>query len=169
MIVELRPATAADSDWCYHLHRAAFYDYVEAIWGWDEPIQRTFHDRAFRPDITRIVIADGAPVGAVSVEHTDGATYLGRITIHPVHQSRGIGTQVLGQLIEQATAHGEPVLLDVLVVNHRAYAFYRRLGFWTRAAGRARHADSGARGWFGDATYWRRCAMRAARHPVSAL
>ena len=79
----LRSATAADSDWCYHLHRAAFHDYVEAIWGWDERVQRTFHDRAFRPDITRIISADGAPVGAVSVERTDSVTYLGRTTIDP--------------------------------------------------------------------------------------
>jgi ribosomal protein S18 acetylase RimI-like enzyme len=57
-------------------------------------------------------------------------TYLGRITVHPDHQGRGIGTHVLGQVIAQATAHGEPVLLDVLLVNHRAQQLYRRLGFY---------------------------------------
>jgi ribosomal protein S18 acetylase RimI-like enzyme len=129
MIVEFRPATAADSDWCYRLHRAAFHDYVKAIWGWDEPTQRSFHDRGFRPDTTRIITAARTQVGAVSVERTEGVTYLGRITIHPDHQGHGIGTQVLGHVIEQATAHGEPVLLDVLIVNHRAHALYRRLGF----------------------------------------
>ncbi len=32
----LRPATPADSECCFQLHKAAMGDYVTAIWGWDE-------------------------------------------------------------------------------------------------------------------------------------
>ena len=32
----LRPATPADSEFCFQLHKAAMGDYVTAIWGWDE-------------------------------------------------------------------------------------------------------------------------------------
>ena len=129
MTVELRPTTAADRDWCYQLHRAAFRGYVEAIWGWDETVQRGFHDRGFRPEITHIITDNGDPIGAITVDRAEGVTYLGRITIHPHHQGHGIGTQIIGQAIEQAGARGEPVLLDVLVVNHRAHALFQRLGF----------------------------------------
>ncbi len=38
--VALRPATPADSEFCYHLHKAAMGDYITAIWGWNEQVQR---------------------------------------------------------------------------------------------------------------------------------
>ena len=44
--VELRPASPADSEFCYQLHKAAMGGYVTAIWGWDEQVQRGFHARA---------------------------------------------------------------------------------------------------------------------------
>jgi hypothetical protein len=44
--VGLRPATLAGSEFCYQLHKAAICEYVTAIWGWDEQVQRRFHDRA---------------------------------------------------------------------------------------------------------------------------
>ena len=47
--VVLRPATPADSEFCYQLHKAAMGDYVAAIWGWDEQVQRGLHARAFNP------------------------------------------------------------------------------------------------------------------------
>ena len=34
--VALRPATPADSEFCFQLHKAPWGDYVTAIWGWDE-------------------------------------------------------------------------------------------------------------------------------------
>ena len=34
--VALRPATSADSEFCFQLHKAAMGEYITAIWGWDE-------------------------------------------------------------------------------------------------------------------------------------
>ena len=47
--VALRPATPADSEFCFQLHKAAMGDYVAAIWGWDEQRQRDYHTRSFNP------------------------------------------------------------------------------------------------------------------------
>jgi hypothetical protein len=47
--VALRPAAPDDSEFCYQLHKAAMGGYVTALWGWDEHVQRGFHDRAFNP------------------------------------------------------------------------------------------------------------------------
>jgi GNAT superfamily N-acetyltransferase len=127
--VGLRPATAADSEFCYRLHRAAARGYVEAVWGWEEATQRAFHDRTFRPIRMRIIVVDGRDVGSVSVEYAAAEVYLGRLEILPAYQSQGIGSQIIQRLLDEAAGRGQPVLLDVLVVNHRAHALYRRLGF----------------------------------------
>lgn len=134
MILALRPATPADSEFCYQLHRAAMGEYVAAIWGWDEQRQRGFHVRGFDPDRWQIVMADGADIGMIHVEYRPTDIYLARIEIHPDHQGRGIGTRLIGGLIEEARRKGQDLVLDVLAVNQRAQALYRRLGL--REAGR---------------------------------
>ncbi|MBX6766350.1 MAG: GNAT family N-acetyltransferase [Actinomadura rubrobrunea] len=50
---------------------------------------------------------------------------------------RDLGARLIGDLLDEAERRGVPVVLDVLVVNRRAYALYERLGF--REVGR--HGD----------------------------
>ncbi|MET8354138.1 GNAT family N-acetyltransferase [Micromonospora sp. NPDC005206] len=63
------------------------------------------------------------------VEHRPTETYLERVEIHPGYQGRGMGSQLIGQLLREAAGRGLPVVLDVLDINHGARALYRRLGF----------------------------------------
>jgi len=127
--VGLRPATAADSEFCFALHRAAMGEYVAQIWGWDDAIQRAHHERTFDPTKTQIIMADGRDAGSLSVERRPTETYLGRIEIHPNYQGRGIGGRLIQDLLDEAARRGHPVTLDVLAVNQQAHALYRRLGF----------------------------------------
>jgi ribosomal protein S18 acetylase RimI-like enzyme len=135
--IALRPATPADSEFCYQLHQAAMGDYIAAIWGWDEQVQRDFHTRAFNPGRWQIITADGADAGMLDVEYRPGEIYLSRIEICPDHQGHGIGTRLISALIDEATQKGQDLVLDVLTVNHRALALYQRLGM-TEVA---RHGD----------------------------
>ncbi len=127
--ITLRPATTADGEWCYLLHRAAMRASVEAVWGWDEDTQRAFHDRGFDPARTRIVVVDGRDAGVLVVAHQPTEVHLERIEIHPDHQGKGVGGRLIGGLLHEAAGRGLPVTLDVLAVNERAHALYRRLGF----------------------------------------
>jgi ribosomal protein S18 acetylase RimI-like enzyme len=126
--IGLRPATAADSEFCYQLHKAAMGEYITAIWGWDEPTQRHHHARAFKPGQWQIITADDEDIGLLNVEHRRGEIYLGRIEIDPRCQSHGIGTRLISALIEEAAQEGQDLVLDVLALNHRAQALYQRLG-----------------------------------------
>jgi ribosomal protein S18 acetylase RimI-like enzyme len=137
-VVGLRRAVAADSEFCYQLHKAAMGDYVTAIWGWDEQVQRGSHDRAFNPGRWQIITADGEDVGMLDVEHRPSEIYLARIEILPDCQGRGIGTQLVGALIREAAQNGQELVLEVLTVNHRAQSLYQRLGL-TEVA---RHGDN---------------------------
>jgi ribosomal protein S18 acetylase RimI-like enzyme len=126
--VALRPATDADSEFCYRLHQAAMGAYVAAVWGWDEQEQRGYHARAFSPGRWQIITAGGAGVGMLDVERRPGEIYLARIEIDPRWQGRGIGTRLISALIDEAAGHGRDFVLEVLAVNGQAQALYRRLG-----------------------------------------
>ncbi|MBV9444896.1 MAG: GNAT family N-acetyltransferase [Streptosporangiaceae bacterium] len=133
----LRPATAADAEFCYLLHKAAMGDYITAIWGWDEQVQRAFHERAFTPHRWQIITAGQVDVGMLDVDYRPGEIYLSRIEIHPGHQGHGIGTRIISALLDEAERKGQDLVLDVLAVNRRAQALYQRLGM-TEVA---RHGD----------------------------
>ncbi|MGE5291696.1 MAG: GNAT family N-acetyltransferase [Micromonosporaceae bacterium] len=136
--IALRPATPADSEFCFQLHKAAMGGYITAIWGWDEQIQRDFHTRAFNPGRWQIITARGADIGMLDVEYRPGEIFLSRIEIHPGHQGQGIGTRLISALIDEAGQRGQDLVLEVLTVNQRARALYQRLGMRDVA----RHGDS---------------------------
>jgi len=134
-VVALRPARAADSEFCFLLHKAAMGDYVAAIWGWDEQVQRDYHTRGFTPGRWQIITANGADAGMLDVERRPEEIYLGRIEILPDYQGRGIGSRLINALIDEAGQKDQDLVLEVLTVNHRAYALYQRLGL--REVGRS--------------------------------
>jgi ribosomal protein S18 acetylase RimI-like enzyme len=136
--IALRPATPADSEFCFQLHKAAMGDYITAIWGWDERVQRDFHTQGFDPDRWQIITAGGADIGMLDVDYRPGEIYLSRIEICPDHQGRGIGTRLIGALIDEARQRGQDLVLDVLTINQRAYDLYQRLGMKEVA----RHGDN---------------------------
>jgi GNAT superfamily N-acetyltransferase len=135
--VQLRSASPADSEFCFQLHKAAMGGYITTIWGWDEQVQRGFHDRAFNPGRWRIITAGGVDIGMIDVEYRPAEIYLARIEVHPTYQGHGIGTRLVSALIDEAARKGQDLVLDVLTVNHRAQALYQGLGM-TEVA---RHGD----------------------------
>jgi GNAT superfamily N-acetyltransferase len=137
----LRPATPADAEFCFQLHKAAMGEYITAIWGWDEQVQRAFHQRAFSPDRWQIITGGKAGIGMLDVEYRQGEIYLARIEIHPDHQGCGIGTRIISALAQEAERTSQVLVLDVLAVNRRAQALYRRLGLIEVA----RHGDRGTK------------------------
>ena len=112
-------------------------EYITAIWGWDEQVQRAFHARAFNPHRWQIITAGQADVGMLDVDYRPGEIYLSRIEIHPGHQGHGIGTRIISVLLDEAERKGQDLVLDVLTVNRRAEALYQWLGM-TEVA---RHGD----------------------------
>src|SRR6516225_8400248 len=126
--VALRPATPADSEFCFQLHKAAMGDYITAIWGWDEQRQRDHHARSFNPGRWQIITAGGTDIGMIDVEYRPAEIYLSRIEVHPSYQGHGVGTRLIGALIDEAARNGQDLVLEVLTVNRRAQALYRRLG-----------------------------------------
>jgi ribosomal protein S18 acetylase RimI-like enzyme len=145
----LRPATPADAELCYRLHKAAMGEYITAIWGWDEQVQRAFHERAFNPHRWQIITEGEVDAGMLDVEYRSGEIYLSRIEIDPGHQGHGIGTRIISVLVDEAEREGQDLVLEVLTVNRRSRALYQRLGL-------TEVARQGGRG--------AKVIMRSARH-----
>ncbi|MER7251461.1 GNAT family N-acetyltransferase [Kribbella sp. NPDC000426] len=129
--VRLRPATIADGDFLYDLHRRALGDVIEATWGpWDDAVQRRFHKAWFKPETIEIVLVGGQRSGMLQAAPADATTfYVSRIELAPEVQGRGVGTTLLRLLVERAQQAGSSAVeLHVLELN-RARELYERLGF----------------------------------------
>jgi ribosomal protein S18 acetylase RimI-like enzyme len=133
----LRRVGPADGEFAYRVKKAALRGYVEKVWGWNEEEQRQLHERRFAAQEFRIIALDGSDVGVVATVETADALRVNQLLVLPEHQGRGIGTECMRLLLEQARRRGLSVRLQVMKVNPRAVAFYERLGF-------ARTGETGA-------------------------
>ena len=125
----LREVTPNDSEFAYCVKRAAFREYVESVWGWDEVVQRQLHERRFAAQDFRVINLAGTDIGIVAVVVAPDCVELNQLFLLPEHQGKGIGRECMLLIMEEARRMGLPVHLGVLKANPRALAFYRRLGF----------------------------------------
>lgn len=114
--VALRAATPADQPAIRELLRLGF--------GWEPP------EAAGQDPNTLIVERDGLPIGTVRlIPEGDRAGVYGFV-IHPDHQGRGIGHDVLHRVCRTARLNGATVVhLEVATDNDRALNLYTSLGF----------------------------------------
>lgn len=127
--LKIRKARATDSGFVFVVKKAAFREYVEQIWGWDEVYQKELHNRRFASQDLRIIQFNGTDVGFLSTSSTPDALKVDQIYILPEYQGRGIGAACMRGIIDDANLERKPVTLQVLRINNRATAFYQRLGF----------------------------------------
>jgi ribosomal protein S18 acetylase RimI-like enzyme len=98
---------------------------VEALWGWDEELQRRIFDERFAGQRFQVILVDDEDAGVLDVQERGDEVFLKLIELLPANQGQGIGTSIIRSL----QARGKPVALRVLTTNPRAAALYRRLGF----------------------------------------
>jgi GNAT superfamily N-acetyltransferase len=124
-----RKATLNDSELAYQVKKAAFKDYVEKVWGWNEAEQRQLHERRFNFQDVRIIQLGMVPIGIMAVVLCPDCLRLNQLCLLPEYQGKGIGAECMIRIIEKAQRLTLPVRLRVLKVNRRALTFYQRLGF----------------------------------------
>jgi ribosomal protein S18 acetylase RimI-like enzyme len=123
-----RQATQNDYNFLCELVKTTMREYVEPIWGWDEDWQSTYFRERFDPAAVQIIVLNGQDIGAVSVDTRPEELFLSQIYILPAYQRRGIGTHLIQSILDEASAQGLPVTLQVLRGNP-ARGLYERLGF----------------------------------------
>ena len=127
---QLRPFTQNDFEFVYQAKKEAYQPYVEKFWGeWDEEKQRTlFIDFIKKVQSSlRIIEYEGTPIGLYHGALLNSSTYeIGNIIIIPAYQGRGIGTDILQNIIKKYPSF--KMRLQVFKDNPAAN-LYQRLGF----------------------------------------
>lgn len=77
----------------------------------------------------RLILRGGAQIGWVIIDRSGPAVHCVDLAIVSGQRNKGVGTQVLRALQEEAATGNRPLLLTVLRTNARALALYARLGF----------------------------------------
>jgi len=133
----LTPASRADEDRLFALHRDAMHDYVDATWGWDEAWQRDFFARTYAPGRHALIVRGEALTGRICLTRHWRRLFLRDIELVAAERNRGLGTAIIRAVLELAASERRVVELVVLKCNP-AQRLYARLGF-------AVIADDGAR------------------------
>ena len=139
--VLLRPVNDADQEFLigvYASTRAAELAQVDwdenqkdAFIRWQYEMQKQEYDARFPSARYEIILVDGAPAGRIWVGTNDEEIRLLDIALLTEFQNRGVGTQLLRQLMEEATRTNKVLRHMVFVLNDNAFRFYERLGFRT--------------------------------------
>lgn len=125
----LRNAKPNDSEFAYCVKKAAFKEYVEKVWGWDEDEQQQLHGQRFCDQDFQIINLAGIDVGVIAVVVQPDCLKVNQLFLLPEHQGKGIGSKCMLLIMEEGCRLGLPMCLRVLKINLRALAFYQRLGF----------------------------------------
>ncbi len=126
---QLRKADSSDYDFVFNLNKAVYTDYIDYVFGgWDETFQRQFCDNRFKSGI-QIISVDGNDIGVLELIEKPGQIYLEEIQIDPGFQGRGLGTQIIKDIMDKAFESNCTVGLMVLKINDKAKRLYEGLGF----------------------------------------
>ena len=125
----LRNITENDYDFIYQVKKDAYKKYVEICFGsWEEKQQKeyfkkfieTYKEGAF------IITLEGRDIGFYNGCTTDNKYEIGNICIIPEYQNRGIGTDILKEVLSEN--QGKEIIIQYFKQNPVG-RLYERLGF----------------------------------------
>ena len=138
-VLTLRPLTPADEEFLVALYGSTREEELsQAEWAegqkelfikWQFDLQRGEYQARFPDAEYNVILVDDARAGRVWIGRDDEQIRLLDIALLPEFQNRGVGTLLLGRLIDEARSVGKPLRHMVFVLNNNAERFYERLGF----------------------------------------
>lgn len=127
-LLRLRQAMPDDREFLWRLHRETMRVYVDRTWGWDDGWQRKRFDENFDTAPLRMIEYGTLTIGYICVQRSGHEIFLASIEIAPEFQNQGIGTRLIGDVLDEADRLRLAVRFSVLKVNP-ARRLYERLGF----------------------------------------
>jgi ribosomal protein S18 acetylase RimI-like enzyme len=122
----LRPANEDDINFLWALRQLTMKPYIQESYGWNDDEEYEYATE--RLMCTRIIHIENFDVGIVKIIEFPDHIHLQQIQVHPEWSNQGIGTQIINDLIRQASKKNKTVRLYVLK-NNPAKNLYTRLGF----------------------------------------
>ena len=137
----LREATPADEPFLLEVYASTRLEELEPF-GWDDNQKQAFikmqfmaREKTYPRADSRIILLNGQPVGRMLVDRGEATILLRDIAILTEYRNVGIGSQLIKDLMKEATVAAKPITLHV-VSTSPAVRLYERLGF--------RRIDNGA-------------------------
>ena len=130
MEYSLRPPSKSDKAWLDNLHRAAYRDLFDATWGgWDEGRHIQHFTDSWDAGSISIILVNQVPVGMIQLLEADDEVEIAEIQILPDQQNRGLGAQVIEDVIKSARKRYKCLSPQLGLKNIGAFRLYERLGF----------------------------------------
>lgn len=127
-VFELRMATNDDMEFAFEVKRESLGPHIAVRWGWDDELQRQFHEQRWGQRTWFIITVDGCDAGTVAIDDAPTHIQFGEFYLLPGYQRNGIGTNVLRTVLTRADLQAKPVRLEYLKWNPVA-SLYLRHGF----------------------------------------
>ncbi len=125
--IALRPACPQDFDYCAKLYFAGMAQIIRQL-NLDIRRQAASFQKQWEPAQVQVITLQGADVGWLQIAQTGDSLFLSQLFVDTPFQRQGVGTEVMRQLIRDASAAGHAVTLAVAKINP-ALELYQRLGF----------------------------------------
>jgi GNAT superfamily N-acetyltransferase len=126
--IRLIPADETHNEFSYQVKKAAEGEYIVSMFGWDEDVQRGFHDKAWQEQKPDVITYDGKLIGTIATIEIEDCIEIGQFFILPEYQRKGIGTHLLKNILDKADQSGKNVTLKFLK-NNPVKSLYVRNGF----------------------------------------
>lgn len=136
--VTLRPLRPADEPFLVAVYVSTRLEEL-AVVGWSEQqkhsfletqfhAQRRYYESEYPGAEFQVILAGGEPVGRLYLHRRDAEIRIMELALLPGYRRRGIGTQLLREILAEGERSGSRVTIHVEAFNP-ALQLYKRLGF----------------------------------------
>lgn len=127
---KLRQQQLEDFDFLYNLNKATMMSHVIKTWGnWDEEFQIKYFKEKFEKGLSQVILVENERVGTLVILEDEDRITIDLMLLLPEFQGRGIGSEILDNLINEAKNKNKSLMLTVLKSNNQARRLYERKGF----------------------------------------
>jgi ribosomal protein S18 acetylase RimI-like enzyme len=127
---EIIPISQKDYEFGFNIKRKVFKEYVEKTWGkWNEEEQLISYKNSFKLENNYIIVIENKKIGWLNYEELDSIIKINQIFIIPEYQNKGIGTNIINEIIEKGRQNKKTITLRVLKVNEKALKLYKKMSF----------------------------------------
>ncbi len=127
-LIEIITADESHREFGYQVKKAAEGKYIAGIWGWDEDVQRGFHSKDWQHNRPEVITYGGEPIGTIYISEDGGFIEINQFFIMPEYQNKGIGTNILRNILDKADRSGLKMKLKYLR-NNPVESLYKRNDF----------------------------------------
>ena len=127
---ELKEITEDDIDFLFNLLKSSMMDYYKKTYGyWEDEEELRYLKESLSKAIYKIIVVDNQQIGCLALKESHNFIFVEEIQILPSMQNKGIGSNIIYELINKANSEKKEIYLEVLKSNTKALNFYTNNGF----------------------------------------